>query len=150
MRLFIDQKVPTEALERVADSLGITLYEVREGEIRSRGKYAGKREIRFMLRPLSGSDNFRLIRETPYTASGQRRVWAVCWHGHWHFMHDVFKLDPSATFVTAVDTWAGLEDFLARAEDSAYRNIGSMAYPSTYGESCDCSGWHVHTGDLAA
>jgi hypothetical protein len=138
MKLYMEPTTTIEDLHRLAWELDVTLYQATVGTIRSRGKFAGKREFSFLLRP-GKTDRFRLIRDDSYTKSGRRRIWAVCWHGHWHFMRRVFALDPSATFKTAIDTWAGLDDFLARAEHSGQRNIGSIMYPSQYREACDCA-----------
>lgn len=67
-----------------------------------------------------------------------RLVHAVCWHGHYAFMSRMFERFPHARIVSALDTWRDAEDFLARAESSGYRNVGSAYYPAQANEACLC------------
>jgi hypothetical protein len=117
-------------LRAIAASMRIDLYEFDTSAPSTRGKYAGRNRFKFLLRPLG--DEYRLIRDDPYTRAGTRRVWAVSWRGHRDFMRAVYVIDANATFRTAIDTWRNAKDFEARHRASGERNIGSMIYPQTY------------------
>ena len=144
MKLYADPSVTRDELDRIASELDIMVYEYDTLGHRVRGKYKGKTAHKFMLRPDRSSgvnprdQRFRLIRDNPYGRDGRRAVWAVCWHGHFNFMANVFELDPTATFQTGFDTWAGQDDFFERAPHSGTRNIGSMMIPLSYQGACDC------------
>ena len=146
MRLYADPSITQDTLDSIASELGITVSEYSWLGQRVRGKFKGKAAHKLLLRPDRSSgaaprdQRFRLIRDNPYANSGdgRRAVWAVCWHGHFNFMAKVFELDPTATFQTGFDTWAGQDDFFARAPASGTRNIGSMMYPLNYNGACDC------------
>lgn len=131
-----------EPLEGIAASMGLQLYDYAYS-VGMRGQFKGRHRHKFTLRPQHGSSRdarYRLVRDNPYSAggSGERRIWAVCWHGHRDFMRAVFELDSDATFRTAVDTWDGSEDFEQRHTFSGYRNIGSQMYPQSYSDACRC------------
>ena len=123
MKLYADPSVTRDVLDSIASELGIMVYEYDWLGHRVRGKYAGKDAHKFVLRPSRESglapreQRFRLIRDNPFARSGdgRRAAWAVCFHGHWHFMKAVFDLDPSAVFATGFDTWAGRTAFMERA-----------------------------------
>jgi hypothetical protein len=142
MQLYVNpQLVSLGDLHGMAERLGMQLYDLRDGGERVRGRNAGRHEYRFTLRPPHGGDReakYRAVRDAPYGQSGERRIWAICWHGHRDFMRAVFALDTDATFKTSVDTWDGSDDFENRHEDSAYRNIGSQIAPQQYGHACRC------------
>lgn len=71
--------------------------------------------------------------------NSERRVSAVCWHGHYAFMRYLFALRPDARIKSAVADYRGLTDFLRSAGDTAHRNIGSSMYPLSMAEACFCS-----------
>src|SRR5215216_3253449 len=114
-------------IEIIAERLGIETYDMRENGWRERGKFAGRQELRFVLKPQTGSDVYRLVRES--FGGNPRRCWAVDWHGHWAFMEAVFQVDPDATFKTAIATYEGREGFYANAPATGSRNIGSWMQP---------------------
>ena len=147
MHLYVDPKlVPLAELEAVADSMGMQLYDFADNGVGQRGKYAGRARYKFVLRPLHGGSpdaRYRAVRDNPYGVSGERRIWAICWHGHRDFMRAVFRLDPDATFKTSVDTWDGSDDFEARHEFSGHRNIGSMMAPQSYADACHCPAGYI-------
>lgn len=70
--------------------------------------------------------------------SRDRRVHAVCWHGFRDFFRACFKHEPRAIFRTSLDTWRGSDDFEARFEGSATRNIGAPIDPVCIAEACFC------------
>lgn len=123
LKLYVDPSVDLHTLDAIAHArFTIRLFDTRDEGVRTRGKYAGKRALKLNLRPIG--DTYR--KQDPITG---RRVWAVDWFGHRDFMRAVFELDPTATFVTMVSTWAGSEDFEARHRESAWRQEGSQMYP---------------------
>lgn len=146
MKLYADPSVTRDALDQIASGLGIQVYEYDFLGQRVRGKYSGRVVHKFVLRPddKTGAkpqeQRFRKINDNPFAHSGngRRAAWAVCFHGHWHFMRAVFDIDPAATFVTGFDTWDGEADFMERAEQSGMRNVGSIMYPLQYREACNC------------
>jgi hypothetical protein len=67
-----------------------------------------------------------------------RRVHAVCWHGFRDFFRAVYRQEPNAKFVTAMDTWKNSEDFEERFRETGFKNIGSMMCPVAAAEACRC------------
>lgn len=133
MQLFTN--LSRDRLEAIGKDLDVDLYGLDGGALRVRGKNKGRTEWKFVLRPAT-RETWRRV-SAGYGTAG-RRVWAVCWHGHYAFMYRVLQADPGARFVTAFDTWDGLEDFLERADDSQFRNIGPQIAPVSYGHACLC------------
>lgn len=71
----------------------------------------------------------------------QRRVHAVCWHGHRDFFLTLFDSDPAAVVVSPFIPGGRYED----AHDFEYkyfrtgdRNIGSQVSPLAYRDACNC------------
>jgi hypothetical protein len=153
MKLYVNPDVTLDTLRHIADDMGLQIYypEADEGVMKA-GKNKGCRRLNFTIRPIAGrpfaegtkSKQWQKVNAAPHQSGmgwrkdGRRNVHAVCFHGHWHFMKRVFDLDPAAKFVTGLDTWDGLDDFMERAEHSGMRNMGSMMYPEQYREQCDC------------
>lgn len=67
-----------------------------------------------------------------------RKVWAVCYHGHKQFLRVLFEKEPSCRVVSSMATFDGQEDFLRNAWEVAEKNVGSIMYPISYGETCNC------------
>ncbi|HYW24880.1 MAG TPA: hypothetical protein VE953_12000 [Terriglobales bacterium] len=70
-----------------------------------------------------------------------RRVAAVCWHGHLAFFARVFDLAPDAVVRGGRGSsfeYRGAREFLARFEATGDANIGSSAYPNRYRDACFC------------
>lgn len=63
---------------------------------------------------------------------------AVCFHGHWRFMAEVFKVNHEAIIRTAKSSYLGWEDFKVKARRVEDSNVGSVAVPISYGDACDC------------
>jgi hypothetical protein len=153
MKLYVNPDVTLDTLRHIADDMGLQIYypEADEGVMKA-GKNKGCRRLNFTLRPITGrpfaegtkSKQWQKVNNAPFQSGmgwrndGRRNVHAVCFHGHWHFMKRVFDLDPRAKFVTGLDTWDGIDDFMQRAEASGMRNMGSIVYPEQYREQCDC------------
>ena len=68
----------------------------------------------------------------------QQRIHAVCWHGFRDFFRAVYRIEPAATFRTAMATWKGSEHFGANFAETGYRNIGSQMCPMSAAEACRC------------
>ena len=68
-----------------------------------------------------------------------RRVAAVCWHGHRDFMRAIFERDPNARIKTAWADYKGAENFERDFPETGYRNVGSMMYPAFAKDICTCS-----------
>ena len=69
----------------------------------------------------------------------ERRVAAVCWHGHRDYMRAVFSRDPDARIKTAFADYRGSEGFERDFPETGYRNVGSMMYPAFAKDICTCS-----------
>lgn len=67
-----------------------------------------------------------------------RKVAAVCWHGHFAFMSALLSLADDARIQTAFADYRGRDDFYAKAPETAYRNVGSQMYPRQMNEICTC------------
>lgn len=70
--------------------------------------------------------------------SGQRRINAVCWHGYRDVLIELFNINPDARVYTAMAKYKGRDGFEANYPATGWHNIGSMAYPVTMPELCDC------------
>lgn len=67
-----------------------------------------------------------------------RKVNAVCWHGHYRFMSELFKRFPHARVKTASFDYQNRKDFIAYAENTGISNIGSMMSPMRFADACLC------------
>jgi len=67
-----------------------------------------------------------------------RRVAAVCWHGYFHFLRQLFKQDSKARVKTAVEDYNGVDEFITKAVRSGRRNVGPTADPLAYERACEC------------
>ena len=68
----------------------------------------------------------------------QRKVYAVCWHGHRDFMRRLFQHDPEARIKTHVADYKGQENFEATYVDTGYQNVGAPIYPRYRADVCTC------------
>lgn len=69
---------------------------------------------------------------------GQRRVNAVCWHAYRDVLVELFNIEPNAKVRTGMAKYLGKEGFYSNFPETARQNIGSMMYPVTMPECCDC------------
>lgn len=129
----ISNRLDLHAVERIAERHGVTVY---QGDERTRRD--GRQEISFLLRPVSGSDERRAIKQCSYTNSGERRAFAVCWHGHYVVMRDIFSEDEDAVLRTAMANYNGRAGFEQNAWPTGAKNIGSLIAPQTYESACHC------------
>lgn len=68
----------------------------------------------------------------------ERKVNAVCWHGHRDFMRAIFRVNPEARIKSAFADYRGSEDFEQSFPETGYRNIGSVMYPCEAQDACVC------------
>lgn len=109
-------------LMRAAEEVGVSLDTSAKG-----------RQFRVKVNPGARPNRYQRI-----NAVTGRKVNAVCWHGFRDFFLAVYRIEPGAKFVTAVDTWKNSADFEARFRESGYRNVGSMMYPVRAIDNCTC------------
>lgn len=143
--MIIYSEITLREIEEIASNLGFQAYNSTDHGIISRGKNKGRRRLTFVLRP-TGNDRFRRINYTHYTESGRRKAWAICWHGHWNFMRNIYMVDSDALIQTSRIgnfKYHNLEEFLSKAYLSGLVNVGSQIYPVQLREQCDCE----ETGD---
>lgn len=125
----------TASLSTLRDAA--TAAQVRLANVRT----DGKGRTRFVLK----------IGETKrwYRANGRgRRIGAVCWHGHYVFLAELFMREPHATVTAGCVSlsnpgpfgivYDGLPGFLAKADDTydTPRCIGGKTH--AYGSLCYC------------
>lgn len=77
-------------------------------------------------------------RRSASSFSGERRINAVCWHVYRDVLTELFNQFPEARVYTAMAKYKGKDGFEANYPQTAYQNIGSMAYPMTMPETCEC------------
>lgn len=68
-----------------------------------------------------------------------RRTIAACWHVHRDFLATLFDRYPTARVSTAFADYRGREDFLEKFEATGWKNVGSMMYPMSASQCCDCN-----------
>lgn len=114
--------VRLETLMAAAEEVGVSLDTSAKG-----------RQFRVKVNPGAKPNRYQRI-----NAITGRKVNAVCWHGFRDFFRAVYRIEPNARFVTAVDTWSGSADFEARFRASGYRNVGTLTYPVQAIDNCTC------------
>lgn len=88
------EPITTATLHNIARDMGIQVV----GDAQS-----------FVLRPISGSDQWRKL-----SPSG-RRVNAISWEGHYVFLERVFNVWPKGRVKSCLADYQGLADFKAKA-----------------------------------
>jgi hypothetical protein len=113
---------------------------IEDDGLRVRGKHAGKRCYKFVLRPLREGGDLRndYRKNSDYHPNG---VFAASWAGHYVFMRAVLDMDNSAVFKTSRWEWTYLS-FRTEAYISGYTNVGSMFRPMDYRDAQPVD--HVH------
>jgi len=125
--------VSADELQDVANEVGVELKDVRKDG----------RALRFQLRPcgMRIDGDYKYQRTSSSGFRPERRVFAVCWHGHRDFMSRVFKLRPDARIKTTWADYKGAKNFADTFEATARLNVGSRMYPMQADSVCKC-----HTG----
>jgi hypothetical protein len=124
-----------EHLDNIADAMGIQIYNYRHTDTRVRGKYKGKQEHAFVLRPTGVTRRWTRGGNGIPGNMGKNRLWAISWAGHYVFMRALLNLDPDAVIKSAMNEFHGFHDFDASAYRTGERNIGSMVRPQEYWDS---------------
>lgn len=116
--------------ERIAGTMGLRL---------ERPQQISKNTISFGIRRVSkfsAYQKYGMSRKndgTPRIAGS-----AVCWHGHFDFLHALFQHAPDAVVITTLATYRGQQDFLAGCNMTYYCNVGTPYRPQIAGEMCEC------------
>lgn len=103
----------------------------------------GRLEVRFTLRTLYSTMKRRPVpyrrTSTPWPGSKVRSLPGIlCWHGHRDFMIELFRRFPTAVLESAFAKYEGSSGFNYNHPETAYRNIGSEAYPCELADACYC------------
>jgi hypothetical protein len=93
------------------------------------------RALRFTLKPTA---NKCWQRRSASSISPERKVDAICFHGHYHFMRELFRVNENARIKTACADYKGLAIFLDLAPQTGMINIGSRMFPVQMREACFC------------
>jgi hypothetical protein len=93
------------------------------------------RALRFTLKPTA---NKKWQRRSASSISPERKVNAICFHGHYHFMRELFRINENARIKTRFADYKGLAIFLDLAPQTGTINIGSRMYPVQVQEACFC------------
>lgn len=112
-----------------------------EGTVMQRGRNKGKTRYTFVLRPVAQKDsegNRPWQRISASWGQNERRVFAVCWHGHATFMRTLYACDPDARIESGIATYANADDFEANYRRTASRQIGAPIMPIVMAEACVC------------
>ena len=110
----------TTQLSKCAKVVGVDL-----GDICNRGNY-----VQFKV---------NLIGETYRKYRHKRKVWAVCWHGFRDFIREVYKINSTATIITAYARYEDVTDFEVTYLDTGYIDIGSKCMPLLHQDACHCN-----------
>lgn len=112
------------------------------------------RAYSFGLRPLralgkSTSGDYLYQRTSASGFHADRRVFAVCWHGHRDFMRAIYKRDQNARIKSYIADYRNAQDFEEKFPATGHENVGSMMYPMQAREVCNCwkEEWHVNLSD---
>jgi hypothetical protein len=77
-----------------------------------------------------------------------RRSHHACGHAVGSFLVAVFERAPDARVLSAMTTYRGSRDFLARYRTILERNIGSRIIPIRYADSCQCYYDEIYTDTI--
>jgi hypothetical protein len=123
-----------EALQSIAEELGLALFNRRWGEKPDqRGNF-----VHFTLRMGTRTAAAPDARYRKRGFSGRRGT-AVCFHGHYEFFRKIFLENPAAVIVTCKRRWTSLSDLEENADAVGRQNAGSIMNPQSYDSQCDCA-----------
>ena len=124
-----------EQLQDAASKAKVTLYEIN----------CNGTGFRFQLKPFPTNDGRNYWQR--YNHTHERKVWAVCWHGHKAFYDEVFKINPGATIITAIARYNGEQNYQETFGATGDKNIGSMMEPCAYRDACDYDTHRMYVDD---
>ena len=126
----IVRNVSQGTIERAAELIGVSIQ---------RMKPAGRHGFSFVIRPLS--NKFRRLSPGPFgkRPNGlQRRVNAVCFHGHYELFKQLLAAVPGAVIITRSARYESMQDLREGADEVGAENCSSQAYPVNYADACTC------------
>lgn len=141
---------------------GITADQVRWAVEMVNARYDGQLELKpgnypnyEQIRELNRARNrvsFTLkvkdVRNKPGARRGhERRINAACWHLNRDLYVELFKINPDAKITTALSTYDGWEDFLAKYPATGDKNIGSNFQPLYMAQACNCHEFETYDAD---
>lgn len=136
---------PEQAREAAA-AVGVSIH----GDYLGTGISRDGRGIRFRIgvdatqpRNANGDLPYQRISMNHYMR--QRRIAAVCWHGHRDYMRAVFDINPDARIQTALADYHGRDEF-ERTHADTYGTGND--WNLSYGQACRCN--HNHKRRAAA
>lgn len=127
----IAKNTTVQELERAAELVGVRLRDSRDESTTRTAR------VRFTL-ALNGE------RYRRWNHRRDRKVGAVCWHGHRDFFRALFELNPRAVVDISGRFNSGdkirytSENFESVFESTGDRNIGSVYERCQYRDACDC------------
>ena len=130
-----------DELRGIATEVGVRIYNDNpwtSGGIRKDGRAWNFRLALDTSVPKRDS-GYKYQRTSSSGFNPDRRVAAVCWHGHRDYMRAIFERDPNARIKTAWADYKGAENFERDFPETGYRNVGSMMYPAFAKDICTCS-----------
>ena len=120
--------VTLETLAQAAESAGVAFKNGNSPEAMTRSRLSW----RFTLAPVGGLYQ----RRGPVN---NRRIHAVCWHGHLAFFRALYALAPRAKVRTTMASYDSLAALEAKKDRSYQRPITTAYFgPVLYGWACAC------------
>ena len=108
-----------------------------------------KSTVRVTLAPLGG-DIYLRVGQGQTSRGNHRRIWSVCFHGHFQFMREVYALAPEAVIRSGLRlmgeneiVYRSLADLERIAPAVGETNIGSGRYPLALEDACVCMDYNV-------
>lgn len=123
-------------LADAAHRTGVQLFELRQANVKATA-------WRFRIVPLPERDEYGW--KLYQASSSERKVHAVCWHGHREFYAELFVLAPDAVVRTAMAVWTKATLTEDNLSETFRKNIGSQMYPVWAGEACNCEAGPTHS-----
>lgn len=119
-----------KVVEYAAKMVGVKWVETADVRRRRDGRF----ELQGVLRPLG-----KRFRRKGFN---RKSIYAVCWHGHYSFISQLFNLDPDAIvkscLIRRFAPFMNKENFEKVAWLIHDVNIGSVVSPEIFGYACYC------------
>ena len=86
---------------------------------------------------LGGKDSYGLFARIGFAGS---HLASACYHGHYAFMFNLLRANPTLMVQSVMGTFRGFEDFLASVDNVANIYVGRVeGKRMTYGSMCECA-----------
>ena len=115
--------IQKEVAQEIAESLDINV------EIEQRGV----EKTYYLVRLKPKGESYRKV--NPVTG---KKIYAVCFHGHFHFIRRLFLQFPDAKCITSFATYNGKDDFMDKYNNVGRLTVGSILTPYSLSECCHC------------